>query len=55
MTTDVEYNELVRDAELWRKHKDSFKVLEAMLHAASPLVLNRLKSQDAVNDAEENT
>lgn len=36
-----------RDAELWRKHKDSFSVLQAILEAASPLVLNKLKAQDA--------
>lgn len=39
------------DAELWRKHKDSFCVLTAILEAASPLVLNKLKAQDATRDA----
>lgn len=38
-------------AALWRKHKDSFAVLQAMLEAASPLVLNKLKAQEAANAA----
>ena len=40
-----------RDARLWRKHKDSFAVLLSVLDAASPLVLNKLRVEDAVKDA----
>lgn len=40
------------DAALWRKHKDSFAVLQAMLEAASPLVLNKLKAQEATRQAQ---
>lgn len=39
------------DAALWRKHKNSFAVLTAMLDAASPLVLNKLKAQEAERDS----
>ena len=42
---------LVRDAERWRKHEGSFAVLQAILDAASPLVLNRLKATDAAMEA----
>ena len=41
------------DAALWRKHKDSFAVLQAMLDAASPLVLNKLKAQEATRQAQD--
>lgn len=44
--------QLRHDAAMWQKHKDSFKVLHDMLDVASPLVLNRLKSQDAVVDSQ---
>lgn len=48
------YKKLVHDAEMWQKHKDSFKVLQEMLDVASPLVLNKLKVEDAVRDSQEN-
>ena len=41
------------DAALWRKHKDSFAVLQAMLEAASPLVLNKLKAQEAAHQTQD--
>ena len=40
-----------RDAALWRKHKHLFELALAVLDAASPLVLNKLKLQDAAEDA----
>lgn len=43
---------LEEDAGKWRKHKDSFNVLNAMLDAAAPTILNRLKAQDAVVDSQ---
>lgn len=43
--------EVEAKAVLWDKHSGSFAVLEAMLNAASPLVLNKLKAADAVIDA----
>ena len=46
-----EYEDLKRDAELWRKHKASYDVLLKILDVASPLVLNKLKAIDAVADA----
>lgn len=39
------------DAALWRKHKDLFPILAAMLEAATPLILHKLKAQDAAKDA----
>lgn len=49
----TEQEELERDAALWRKHKDSFAVLQAMLDAASPLVLNKLKAKEAEENAQQ--
>ena len=40
-----------RDAMLWRKHKSLFPLALAILEAASPLVLAKLKFQDAANAA----
>ena len=49
--SDQDQDADARDARLWRKHKDSFAVLLSMLDAASPLVLNKLRVEDAVKDA----
>lgn len=49
--TQDEYNELKRAAYLWNKYKDQFIILHKMLDIASPLILNKLKVEDAVKHA----
>lgn len=44
-------DQIKRDAELWNKHKDVIHVALAMLEAATPTILNRLKLEDAAKDA----
>ena len=39
--------ELQRDAEMWRKHSPAIQQMLTALDALSPLVLTRLKLQDA--------
>ena len=39
------------DGALWRKHKHLFPLALAILEAASPLVLSKLKFQQAAEDA----
>lgn len=44
-------DEDLHDAAMWRKHKHLFALAYAVLEAASPLVLNKLKFQEAMEDA----
>lgn len=41
---------LQKDAELWRKHAPAIRQMLAALDVLSPLVLTRLKLQDAAID-----
>lgn len=49
--TAQELEQLNTDAALWNKHKDLFPLALAILNAASPLLLNKLKLEDATNSA----
>lgn len=46
-----EFDALVRDAELWRKHQPALRAANSILDAARPIVLNALRIEDAI-DAE---
>lgn len=49
MEGDTEIETMQRDAELWQKHGPAIRQMLAALDILSPLVLTRLKLQDAAD------